>query len=139
MVDVNIEVAADAGLREDLLAWVSRIPQVTEIELRPDGESLTASLNSPPQLATLVMAVAMYLRSQPAERRPAVTVTAPNGESLAVTTHPDPGEIRRGYIAMDRQPPPVPAAPAAIGAGEAVDAEIIDHVEEPETGTGRDG
>ena len=120
MVDVTVDIAAGAEVREELLGWVGRIPQTGELDLRLTDTTVTARLGSPPQLATLAMAVATYLRTKPAAQRPVVTVTAANGESLELTTTPNPNTIRSTYIAMDKQP----STPAITG--DVLEAEVID-------------
>lgn len=124
MVEVTVDVAADAAVRDDIVAWITRFPQAAELNLEYTDDTVTATLRSPPQLATLVMTLAMFLRAKPTAQRPVVTVTASNGESLEVTTSPDPNEIRQAYIAMDKEPPP-PALTSAV-AGDIIDAEIAD-------------
>ncbi|MGH8880088.1 MAG: effector-associated constant component EACC1 [Stackebrandtia sp.] len=127
MVEVSVSIAADEAVQDDMVAWVKRIPQVGELDLHHADGVVTATLHSPPQLATLVMAVATYLRTKPTAQRPAVTVTAPNGESLDVTATPNPNAIRSSYIAMDKTPP---AAPSAISP-EIIDAEITEITDKP--------
>ncbi|GAA4903281.1 hypothetical protein LX16_1236 [Stackebrandtia albiflava] len=121
MVDVTVEVSGGAAVAADVSAWIARIPSAAELGVRFTGESLTATVSSPPQLATLAMAVATFLRTRPVDARPTVTATAVNGESLELTTTPDPNRIRSAYIAMDRRP-----APAPDPGPDVVDAEIVE-------------
>lgn len=142
MVEVDIAIAADTAVRTELVTWLGRMPRMDELNLTDTESDLTATVNSPPQLATLVMAIAMFLKAKPEPQRPAVTMTADNGESLAVTTAPDPHEIRSVYIAMDKvAPTPVEPSMAALTAGsghtetaavdDVIDAELVEP--EPDT------
>ena len=131
MVELTIDV--DPTLHRELFDWIQKIPPTRDLNLKLTEGAITATVQSPPQLGTLAMAVATYLRTKPAGQRPTVTVTAANGESLDVTSSPSPHDIRRTYIAMDRQPPPVAQQVAEIGAppvaqpvDEIIDAEIVE-------------
>lgn len=126
MVEITIDV--DPQARQELFDWIQKIPLTKDLGLSLAGDAITAVLQSPPQLGTLAMAVATYLRTKPAAQRPTVTATAPNGESLDLTASPSPHDIRRVFIAMDKQPPVSPPAE------DVIDAEIV---EDPPADAGR--
>ncbi|CAM3138260.1 hypothetical protein [Stackebrandtia soli] len=130
MVEVVLDVNGDDDARDELFAWVQRIPLVAELNLRRDGDTIEATLNTPAQLGTLAMAVATFLRMKPSSRRPAVTIQAPNGEYLDVQATPDPNAVRRVFIAMDKAIAPI--IPAVLEP-EVVDAEIIEDPVPPTT------
>lgn len=131
MVEVTIDV--DPAMRQELFDWIQKIPLTKDLAPRLADDTITATLQSPPQLGTLAMAVATFLRTKPSAQRPTVTATASNGESLDLTSAPNPHDIRRVYIAMDKQPPlPPPVTPPV---GDIIDAEIVE--DPPAAGDGR--